>query len=94
MYARVSNYAFDGDGEALRKGFDDAVEPLKQLAGLTGAYFLLDADSKTAISITLWDTKEALESSVEAANRLRADATQPSKATIESVKHYEVTNNV
>ncbi|MCZ9884020.1 hypothetical protein [Arthrobacter sp. B2a2-09] len=94
MYARVSNYSFDGDGEALRKGFDDAIEGVKQLAGLTGAYFLLDADSGTGISITLWDTKEAIESSVEAANRLRADATQPSNATIVSVKHYEVTNTI
>jgi hypothetical protein len=94
MYARVSNYAFDGDGEALRKGFDDAIEPVKQLAGLTGAYFLLDSDSKTAMSITLWDTMEALESSVEAANRLRDEATQPSNATIVSVKHYQVTSTI
>lgn len=94
MYARVSNYAFDGDGEAVRKGFDDATEGLKQLAGLTGAFFLLDADSGTAMSITLWDTKESLESSVEAANRVRAEATQPSNSAIVSVKHYEVASTI
>ena len=38
----------------------------------------------------MWESKEALEASAEAANRMREDATQLSAAAIISVDSYEV----
>jgi heme-degrading monooxygenase HmoA len=88
MFARVSSY--EGDAEPLREGFQRATDPLEQIPGFERAYFLIDSDSGKAMSITMWESREALEVSAEAANRLRQDATEPSGATIKSVETYEV----
>ncbi len=88
MYARVGTY--QGDAEQLREGFERQTDPLEQVDGFERAYFLIDSDSGKGMSITMWESKEALEASAEAANRMRADATQPSGATIISVESYEV----
>lgn len=92
MYARVSTY--EGDAEPLREGFQGQTEALEQLDGFERAYFLVEPDSGTAISITLWESKEALDASAEAANRMREDATKPSDAAITSVQSYEVAISV
>ena len=88
MHARVSTY--QGEAQELRDGFDRQTQALEQLDGFQRAYFLVDSDSGKAMSITMWDSQDALDASAEAANRLREDATQPSGATINSVDSYEV----
>jgi heme-degrading monooxygenase HmoA len=87
VHARVSTY--EGDAGPLREGFESVTDSLKQVDGFERAYFLI-GDSGQAMSITLWESRDALEASVEAANRLRETATQPSGATITSVESYEV----
>jgi hypothetical protein len=42
------------------------------------------------LTITVWDDEQALEASADRARQLRAQATEPSGATIDSVQHYEV----
>jgi heme-degrading monooxygenase HmoA len=88
MFARVSSYR--GDVDALTQGFNSVTEPLRHLGGLRGAYFLVDRASDRAMSVTLWETEDALKVSAEQADQLRDDATQPSGATIESVESFEV----
>jgi heme-degrading monooxygenase HmoA len=83
----VSTY--EGDAGSLREGFERATDPLRQIEGFERAYFLI-GDGGKAMSITLWESRDALEASAEAANQLRDDATQPSGATIASVDSYEV----
>lgn len=87
MFARVSQY--EGSAEELREGFERVTDELKQLEGFERAYFLIQHSGK-ALSITMWESREALDASVEAANRLRETATQPSGAAIASVESYEV----
>ncbi len=87
MQARVSTY--EGDAESLREGFESVTDSLKQLDGFERAYFLI-GDSGKGMSITVWESRDALEASAEAANRLRENATQPSGAAITSVDSYEV----
>ena len=87
MFARISTY--EGDAEPLREGFDRATDQLKQIDGFERAYFLI-GDGGKAMSVTIWKSREALNASVEAANRLREEATQPSGAMITSVESYEV----
>jgi heme-degrading monooxygenase HmoA len=87
MHARVSTY--EGDAEGLRQGFDAQTEPLRQVDGFERAYFLIGEGGK-AISVTMWESREALDASAEAANKMRDDATSPSGATIVSVENYEV----
>ena len=40
----------------------------------------------------MWDSEDALNASAERAKQLRADATQPSGADVQSVEHFEITS--
>jgi heme-degrading monooxygenase HmoA len=88
MHARVSRYS--GDAELLRAGFEAVSTELKQLQGFAQALFLADATASTAMSITLWDSEEAMAASAERAHQMRTRATEPASATIDSVGSYEV----
>ena len=92
MFARVSTYT--GEPDELVRGFETAREELAQIDGFAQAYFCVDRAGGKGLTITLWDSEQALEASAEQAQQLRARATQPSGATIESVKHYEVAMTV
>jgi heme-degrading monooxygenase HmoA len=88
MFARVATYS--GDADELVRGFDSAREDLARMEGFSNAYFCVDRASGKALTMTLWESEEALEASAERAHQLRTQATQPSGATTESVTHYEV----
>jgi heme-degrading monooxygenase HmoA len=88
MFARVSRYR--GDPGQLRQGFERVTGELEQLDGFAQAYFLTDSEHSRAMSITLWESREALDATAERAHQMRTQATEPSDATIESVESYEV----
>jgi heme-degrading monooxygenase HmoA len=88
MFVRVSTYS--GDPDELVRGFDTARSDLQQIDGFSQAYFCVDREGGKGLTITLWDDEQALEASAEQARQLRARATEPSGATIDSVQHYEV----
>jgi heme-degrading monooxygenase HmoA len=92
MHARVSFYevASGGDVAAAVKGFEDAMEPLRQMEGNEGATLLVASDSGKAITITYWDTEEHLRSSAERANKLRQETADTGGLSIEGVQSYEV----
>jgi heme-degrading monooxygenase HmoA len=88
MFARVSMY--QGATERLLEGFRRTTEPLSQLDGFERAYFLTDASSGQAMTVTLWDSEDAVAASADWADRAREHAAHDSGATIESVHTYEV----
>jgi heme-degrading monooxygenase HmoA len=88
MHARLSTYT--GQADELSKGFERQTGALEDLDGFAAGYFGV-SDSGKAFSLTLWNSEEALEGSVERAKEMRADATEPSGAQIESVDHFEIT---
>lgn len=88
MFARVSRYR--GEPARLRAGFEAVTGELEQLDGFAKAYFLTDREHARAMSITLWESEEALNASAERAHQMRTQATEPADATIESVESYEV----
>jgi heme-degrading monooxygenase HmoA len=92
MFARVSRYS--GDTALLREGFDAVTPELERLAGFREALFLVDPAHDRAVTISLWDDQEALDASAEAAHAMRTRATEPAKATVESVESYEVAKEV
>jgi heme-degrading monooxygenase HmoA len=89
MHARLSIY--EGPGDELSDGFQAQTGPLEQLDGFKAAYFGVSESGK-AFSLTLWETEDALNESAERAQQMRADATQPSGADIQSVEHFEITS--
>jgi heme-degrading monooxygenase HmoA len=92
MHARVSFYevASGGDAAAAVKGFEDAMDPVRQMEGNRGVELLVDRDSGKAITITYWDTEEHLRSSAEQANKLRQEASDSGGLSIRGVESYEV----
>jgi heme-degrading monooxygenase HmoA len=92
MFARVATYT--GDADELVRGFEAARGPLAQIDGFSHAYFCVDRGHGTALTITLWDSEQALKASAEQAHQLRTEATEPSGATTESVTQFEVAMTV
>jgi heme-degrading monooxygenase HmoA len=89
MHARVSTYR-GSDADTTLDGFKGVARELEQVDGFSHAYFMVDRASGKALSITLWETEDALNASVAIANDMRTRAAGASNATIETVEHYEV----
>lgn len=90
MHARVSTYQFpsaniDGSIEQFANALGTFGEP-----GLERAELLVDRTSGKALSITVWKSEEALQSSVEAANRIRSGAADTAGVQIVDVSHFEI----
>jgi heme-degrading monooxygenase HmoA len=88
MHARVSTY--DSGSDEIVQGFDSQTDAVQQVEGFKGAYFLVDRAGGKAMSITLWESEEALQASAARADELRAEAVKPAGAGIQSVESYEV----
>jgi heme-degrading monooxygenase HmoA len=62
VFARVSTYR--GDPGQVDEGIDYARENIlprvKQVDGCEGVYYLVDRESGKALSITLWESEEAM----------------------------------
>jgi len=90
MQARVSTYQFPSSN------IDDAIEQFTNALGtveepgLERAELLVDRASGKALTITVWQSEEALQSSVEAANRIRRGAADSAGVQIVDVSHYEI----
>jgi heme-degrading monooxygenase HmoA len=93
MWARVSTYEGPPDGidDAVDYANREVVPQLRQADGFRGLYALADRTSGRSMSITLWDSEEALNTSEEAANRMRQDSTDAARGQIANVERFEVT---
>ena len=89
MFARVSTYRA-GDADKLLEGFEGVTSALEQIDGFSHAYFLVDRGSGKAMSMTVWDSDEALSASAAKADELRKQGTEAGGGSIESVEHYEI----
>ena len=91
MYARVSFYDMAGASrdDAVR-GFEGALAALEEMQGNQGGLLLVNPDGGKAITITLWESEEALRTSEEQANQMREQAAGSAGVTISSVEPYEV----
>ena len=89
MFARVSRYRADQANDRLLEGFQDTIGPLQQVDGFSHAYFLVDRDTGTAVSITIWDDEDAMSAS-EAGGEERRRERSEAGASVQSVDNYEV----
>jgi heme-degrading monooxygenase HmoA len=89
MFARVSTYRAD-DADRLLEGFRSVTDELERIDGFSHALFLVDRAGAKGMTITLWDSEEALASSASKADELRKRGTEIGGGSIESVEHYEV----
>ena len=75
MFARVARYKIPESrfGEVI-PAFRDSIEGLREAEGLSGGYLIVDPESCTAMTVTLWESREALQGSEMRATRLRGQA--------------------
>jgi hypothetical protein len=92
MYARVS--AYDGTADDYDRGVahvtSKAVPQVRAIPGSAGLLSMVDRKTGRSLSITLWDTEEALANSRDAADRIRSEAAAATGSTVTDVTEYEV----
>lgn len=92
MYARVSTY--EGSTEDYDASVDkmksDIAPQVRAMAGSAGLLSMIDRNTGQSLSITLWDSEDAMVSSREAANQVRSQAATSTGSTIINVAEYEV----
>ncbi len=89
MFARVSTYRA-ADADRLLEGFQSVAGALEQVDGFSHAYFLADRASGKGMSMTVWESEQALSASVAKADELRKQGTEAGGGSIESVEHFEI----
>jgi heme-degrading monooxygenase HmoA len=93
MYGRVTR--LEGSPDQIEQGnqfMEQTILPAaRQLEGFRGVLSLTDRANGRGLTVTLWDTEEAMQASEEAANRLRDEAAHAFGGTIVGVDRYEVT---
>ena len=90
MFARVSTYRTRPESSTEGPS-EDTLRQVLQLPGCRGAYFLNGTGSDKALSITLWESEEALTASQQAANKLRSATSEEQKIEIVEVEELKVT---
>ncbi len=90
MFARVSTYK-RGPETVSDAPSEDMVSRVLRIPGCRGIYYLNGKESDKALSITLWDSEEAMASSREEANKIRKESSEEEKVQIVEVEEFEVT---
>src|SRR5215213_7560396 len=63
---------------------------VRQLDGIEGAYYFVDRKGGKVITITLWESEEAMQRSLEVLTPLRAELSKAFAANRVDVEYYEV----
>jgi heme-degrading monooxygenase HmoA len=91
MHARVSFYDL---GSASRDdavgAFEETRSAIEQMQGNQGALLLVSPKHGKALSITFWESEEALQATNQQAGQARQQAASSAGMTITGVEAYEV----
>jgi heme-degrading monooxygenase HmoA len=91
MFARVSTYELEaGRASEAVNAFAPAIDDIRALAGFVDGLFLVERDGLHAMTVTLWDSLDAMERSRVTASRARSEAAQAASAVVTSSYEYEV----
>ena len=92
MHARMSTLEGlpDEMDEGLRQVREHVLPLLQQQDGFKGFIALGNHQSGELISITFWESEQAMRAREEVGDRTRRDAAEDTGDTIEDVERYEV----
>jgi heme-degrading monooxygenase HmoA len=91
MFARVTTYELqEGRASESIEAFQPAIDRVSELDGFVEAMFLVERDGRHAVSITLWETLDAMERSQVAASTARTQAAHDAGAEVASTYEVEV----
>ena len=92
MFARTSTWS--GSPEELQRWADHAAGKVKGfvagLPGNAGVMFLIDRDSGTALTLTLWESQDAARATDKFAEQSRASTVAATGAHLVAHGSYEV----
>lgn len=91
MFARLTTYELE-DGRASESvdAFEPAIDHVRVLEGLVDAFFLVERDGRRAVTLTLWESLDAMERSRVAASSARTEAAREAGAEVASTVEFEV----
>jgi heme-degrading monooxygenase HmoA len=91
MHARVSFYELgSASKDEAARAFEGAVEAVKDMEGSRGGELLVDTANGKALTITYWESEQALRDSTQRANSVREQAAGSANMSITAVEVYEV----
>ena len=91
MFARVARYEIPVERINEAEGtFQEAIDAIRTMAGVSGAYLLVSADSGRVLTMTLWENQAAMEASRVAASQIRGRAAGALEGNVVSAEEYEV----
>jgi heme-degrading monooxygenase HmoA len=92
MFASVSSY--QGPPEQIDQGVryaqENIVPTLEDVEGFEGVFLLVDRQSGKVLTITLWESEEAMRASEEEADQLRSEHRGEWQQEVAGVERYEV----
>jgi heme-degrading monooxygenase HmoA len=92
MFARVSTFSGDPQeiGQFESSLTESALPAARQIAGFKGVLAMVDRSSGKSLTVTFWESEQAMKDSEEAADRIRQDAAEASGEQILGVERFEV----
>jgi heme-degrading monooxygenase HmoA len=91
VFARVSIYEVPTERVgAARESFGEAIGQIRKLTGLAEAYLLVNVENGRTLTMTLWNSRAAMEASRVTASRLRTEAAHGLEGDVVSTEEYEV----
>ena len=92
MYARVSEYAVppEGQNEALRSAEEHIGPSLRMQSGYLGDWLFGDRENGRMLTVTLWETEEAMHATDEHAHWYRMFGALNTGGEVRSTRFFEV----
>ena len=91
MHARVARYRIEPERcEDAVASFREAAGELSQLDGFRNGYVMIDSENGEVVTVTLWESRAALDASDVRAASIRQRAVQGVEGSVESVGRYDV----
>ena len=91
MHARVSYYDLEGAArDDVVRSFESTRGVIEQMPGNQGALLLVDPGHAKALSVSFWESEEALRATEEQADEVRQQSAGGANAVIRGVEVYEV----
>jgi heme-degrading monooxygenase HmoA len=91
MFARVTTYELvEGRASESIDAFQPAIDQVRDLEGLVDAYFMVERDGCHAMTMTLWESLDAMERSRVPASTARTVAASLVEAEVRSTYEFEV----
>jgi len=96
MWVRISTYEAQ-EARSRERSLEDAerarseyLPKMRAMDGFKRVIMAYDPESGRSLSVTFWETEEALRSSEEAANQIRKESAEQAGDSIVDVSRYEV----